>query len=146
MQTAQHGHYVKIHYTAKLISGEVVGTSKNGQPLALTIGKGKLIPKLEQGLIGMRVGETRRIELSPEEGYGERDDTKVIKVKKTELPTKKDIAVGRTVQFMNESSGMVNLMITEVGEETVTLDANHPFAGNTLNYEVVLLAVSDKRL
>ena len=141
MKTAQLGDRAKIHYTVKLPSGEVLGTSKTGPPLEFTLGKGKLIKKLEQGIVGMQVGETRTVELSPEEGYGRRDESRVITVKKKELPTQQDIAVGRTVQYMGESGGMVNMIIVQVHDDAVTLDANHPFAGKELIFEVVLLVL-----
>ena len=141
MTTIRWGDRAKIHFTVKLPSGELLGTSKTGQPLEFTLGKGKLLKKLEQGIAGMAVGETRVIEVSPEEGYGRRDESRVITVKKEELPTQKDIAVGREVQYMGESGGMVNMIITHVHEDAVTLDANHPFAGKDLLFEVVLLVV-----
>ena len=66
---------------------------------------------------------------------------RVVRIQRSELPTQQDIAVGRTVQYMNESGGMVNFIILAADEETVTLDANHPFAGQTLRYELTLVAV-----
>lgn len=141
MKTVKVGKRVKLHYTVKLADGEVVGTSKGGMPLEFTVGKGKVLKGLEQGVIGMEVGESRTIEIPPEAGYGMRDESRVLRLKKSELPTQDDIAIGRTVQYMNESGGMVNLIIVGVDEDTVTLDANHPFAGKTLTYEVAVVAV-----
>lgn len=141
MKTVQMGDRAKIHFTVKLPSGETLGTSKTGPPMEFTLGKGKLIKKLEQAMVGMQVGETRTIPLTPEEGYGLRDESRVLTIKKSDLPTQKDIAVGRTVQYMNESGGMVNMIITQVQDDTVTLDANHPFAGKDLVYEIVLLVI-----
>ena len=141
MKTVQMGDRAKIHYTVKLPTGEVIGTSKTGPPLEFTLGKGKLLKKLEEGISGMEVGQTRTIEVSPIEGYGVRDESRVITVKKEELPTRDDIAVGRTVQYMGESGNMVNMIISRVHEDAVTLDANHPFAGKDLIFEVVLLVV-----
>jgi len=141
MKTVQMGDRAKIHYTIKLPSGEVIGTSKTGLPLEFTLGKGKLIKKLEEGIVGMEVGETRTIAVTPQEGYGVRDESRVITVKKEELPTQEDIAVGRTVQYMGESGNMVNMIIAQVHDDAVTLDANHPFAGKDLVFEVALLVV-----
>jgi FKBP-type peptidyl-prolyl cis-trans isomerase 2 len=141
MAKAEVGRRVKLHYTLKLKSGEVVGTSKRSMPLEFRIGKGKVIRKLETGVIGMEPGESRRIEVSPEEGYGRRNEELVIRLAKGELPSREDIAVGRTVQYMNESGSMVNFVIAATDEDSVTLDANHPLAGKDLVYEVVLVAV-----
>lgn len=141
MKKAEVGNFVKMHYTVKLSSGEIVGTSKKGMPLEFRIGRGKVFKRLEQGIVGMQAGESRTIEIAPEDGYGLRNEALVLKINKTELPTQNDIALGRTVQYMNESGSMVNLIIVDVGDDSVTLDANHPFAGKTLIYEVVLVAI-----
>ena len=133
------GDRVKIHYTVKLAGGEVVGTSKKGKPLTFTIGKGAVIKGLEHGMIGMQKGESRTLEVAPEQGYGARNEALVMTIKREELPADVDPEVGRTVQYLDSKGGMTNFIIAAVGEGTVTLDANHPFAGRILRYEIVLL-------
>jgi FKBP-type peptidyl-prolyl cis-trans isomerase 2 len=142
MQVAQAGQQAKIHYTIRLQSGEVVGTSKTGMPLVFRIGKGDVIKGLEQGVIGMQLGESRTIEIPPAAGYGARNDGRVLTLKREELPADLNTTVGRTVQYMTETGNRINLVIAAVGEDTVTLDANHPFAGQTLLFDVTLLALS----
>lgn len=142
MTKAKAGDRVKIHYTIKLTNGEIVGTSRNGMPLSFKIGHGKVIKGLEQGVIGMQAGESRTIEITPEHGYGRRNEELVTTVSKEELPSQMDIAVGRTVQFLDTGERMVSMIVTAVGEKTVTLDANHPFAGQLLTFEIILVALS----
>lgn len=142
MDKATVGARVKIHYTVKLEDGKVVGTSKGGQPLSFTIGKGKVLKGLENGVIGMEPGESRRIEISAEQGYGPRNENLVLELDREKLPKEMPLEAGRTVQFMSETNEVVNLMVMDVREKSVVVDANHPFAGQPLVYEVVMLTVS----
>ena len=141
MKTAERGNLVKIHYNIKLDNGDIAGTTRGGQPLSFTIGKGKVLKKLEQGVIGMQLNESRTIKIAPEHGFGQRNESLVIKVKKQELQTQMEIAPGRTVQYQSETGETVNFIIRDVDEETVTIDGNHPFAGENLTFDVVLVAV-----
>ncbi len=142
MKTAQIGNHAKVHYTVMLEDGEVMGTSKGGMPLSFTIGNGEIIKGLENGVVGMKAGDAKTITIAPEEGYGHRNEDQVIKIRRDELPPEEDIAVGRILQYRNENGHMVSLVVSEADEETVTLDANHPFAGHTLIYKIELVALS----
>ena len=142
MKTAQTGSRVKVHYTMKLSGGEVVGTSKGGQPLVFTIGKGNVVKGLENGVIGMQANESRTIEVTPEEGFGIRNEKLIITIEKKELPAHAQIEPGKTIQYKSETGENVNFVIIHAGDKTVTLDGNHPFAGQTLTFEVVLVAIA----
>jgi len=143
MRQAQPGHFVKVHYAIKLSDGSIVSTSAGHKPLGFTIGRGRVLKGLEQGVIGMQAGQTRTIAVTPDQGYGHRNPDLVITVSRQELPTQNDIRIGRTVQYMNESGAMVNFLIIAADQETVTLDANHPFAGQELIYEVTMVSVEE---
>ena len=142
MQEARIGARARIHYTAKLKTGQAVGSSKGGQPLSFTIGKGKVFKALEQGVLGMQVGERRTIEIPPEQGYGTRNDDLVMVLEKSEFAENVPFEVGRTVQYQSKTQEVVNFMIIDVGAKTVTVDANHPFAGQTILYDVHLVALN----
>jgi len=142
MKEAKKGARARIHYTAKLQTGQVVGSSKGGQPLSFTIGKGKVFKALEQGVLGMQVGESRTIEIPPEHGYGARKDDLVMTLDKSEFAENIPFEVGRTVQYRSKAQEIVNFVIIGVGDKTVTVDANHPFAGQTIVYDVHLVAVN----
>jgi FKBP-type peptidyl-prolyl cis-trans isomerase 2 len=143
MQTAKPGDRARIHYLVKLESGEIVGGSRGSQPLSFRIGKGKVLKPLEQTVIGMQVGESRSVTVGPQEGYGYRNEDLVITVDKGQMPQHMNTAVGRTVQYMGKSGEMVTMIVTAVGENTVTLDANHPFSGKTLIYDITLVSLSE---
>lgn len=142
MEEAKTGARARIHYTAKLHSGQVVGSSRGGQPLSFTIGKGKVFKALELGIRGMQVGQSRTIEIPPEQGYGERKDDLVMVLKKSEFAENIPFEVGRTIQYRSETQEVINFIIIDVGDDTVTVDANHPFAGQTVIYDVHLVALN----
>lgn len=142
MKTAASGDQVRVHYTIKLSSGKVVGSSGGGQPLSFRIGSGAVIKGLEKGVLGMQVNESRTIQISPEDGYGLRNESLVLTIEKGALPANIDLVPGRAIQYRKETGEAMNFIVAGVGEKTVTIDANHPFAGLNLTFEVVLVSLS----
>lgn len=98
--------------------------------------------KLEEGVVGMRVGEVRRIAVSAGESYGPYKKELVLRLDRSVFPADIKLVVGRTVQYQNRDGERVNLIVNEVTEKTVTVDGNHPLAGLDLVYEVELLEIS----
>jgi peptidylprolyl isomerase len=141
MQEAKIGLRAKIHYTVKLQDGKTVGSSRGGQPLSFTIGRGKVFKALEQGIIGMQAGDVRTIDISPEEGYGIRDESQVMRIDRSKLGEDAKLQKGRVVQYRSETQEVVNLLIRELDDDTVTVDANHPLAGEALTYTVHLVSL-----
>jgi peptidylprolyl isomerase len=141
MQAAKIGKRAKIHYTVTLKDGKTVGSSKGGQPLSFTIGRGKVFKALEQGIIGMQAGDVRTIELAPEEAYGIRDESRVIQLDRSKVDANIELQKGRIMQYRSETQEVVNLLIRDLDEETVTVDGNHPLAGETLTYTVHLVSL-----
>mmetsp|Transcript_4536 Transcript_4536/g.12648 ORF Transcript_4536/g.12648 Transcript_4536/m.12648 type:complete len:392 (-) Transcript_4536:327-1502(-) len=139
--TVEKGDAVKIHYVGTLESGEEFDASRpRGSPLSFTVGSGQMIPGFDKGVRGMAVGETKSLKCTPEDAYGEPSDSNKIQVPKEqafqsigESMTK----VGTAVQLSN---GMP-ATITDVSDETVTIDANHPLAGKTLNFEIEVMDI-----
>ncbi|MBW1680255.1 MAG: peptidylprolyl isomerase [Deltaproteobacteria bacterium] len=142
MTQAREGHTVKVHYTGKLENGEVFDSSKERQPLEFKIGEGSLIPGFENGVLGMEEGQTRTIRIESEDAYGPRREELVVEVEKSRLPQDIIPAVGQQLQMQQPGAQPITVVITEVGEETVTLDANHPLAGATLFFDVEMLQIS----
>ena len=101
-----------------------------------------MIPGFENGVIDMEVGDSKRITISPEEGYGERREELVVKVLKNEFPDHITPAVGQQLQIKQGEGDILNMNITALDEENVTLDANHPLAGHTLLFDVELVEVA----
>ncbi len=142
MQEAQIGNQVKIHYTIKITGGKTVGTSKGGMPLTFTVGDGKVLKALDQGIVGMQAGQRKTICIGPEEAYGLRNEQLVLRLKKDELPADLNLEAGHPIQYQTAEGERVNLMVLKVEENTVLLDGNHPLAGQTLVYEVELVALA----
>ncbi len=141
MEAVQHGNTVKVHYTGKLSDGEVFDSSVNREPLEFKIGAGQLIPGFENGVMGMKTGESKTITLEPAQAYGDRHDNLVVEFAKADFPENIVPSVGLALQLSNPDGNTLNAVITEVGEDSVTIDANHPLAGKTLVFEIELLEI-----
>jgi len=136
MSQSKFGDTVKVHYTGKLENGEVFDSSKDGQPLEFTIGKGDVTPGFEKGVIGIEVGRTKTITVPPEEAYGQRSEELIMDVEKTFLPEHTKPAIGQQLQIQQRDGDPINVTIADMNEDTVTLDANHPLAGKTLIFNM----------
>ena len=141
MTQAKSGDNVKVHYTGKLQEGDVFDSSEGREPLEFRIGDGKVIPGFEQGVVGMELGEKKQISISPEEGYGARNEELVAVIEKTLLPSDIDTSVGQQLQVQQKDGTAIQLVVTAETEENVTLDANHPLAGKDLVFSLTVLRV-----
>lgn len=141
MSKAQYGDTVTVHYTGRLENGEVFAESEGDEPIEVTIGDGKYIPGFERSVVGMEVGETKTVTLPPEEAFGTRHDELVVKVGRGQFSERAEPAVGHRFQIRQESGEPLEVTVTDLDEETVTLDANHPLAGYTLTFSIQLVAV-----
>jgi len=138
----KNGDTVKVHYTGKLENGKVFDTSEDRQPREFTLGSGKIVPGFEKGIIGMEVGEAKTITVPPEEAYGPRRNELIVDVEKTDLPENITPAIGKQLQIRQKDGNPIKVTITDMNEDTVTLDANHPLAGNTLFFDVELVEIA----
>jgi FKBP-type peptidyl-prolyl cis-trans isomerase SlpA len=134
------GSKVRVHYTGKLANGKVFDTSVEKDPLEVVVGQSGLIKGFEEGLMGMKEGEKKTIELIPEDAYGQLIEGRTQEVEKSALP--EEIQVGMALQANGEVGTMV-VTVKEIKEETVVLDANHPLAGKDLIFELEILEVSN---
>jgi FKBP-type peptidyl-prolyl cis-trans isomerase 2 len=142
MSHAKDGDTVKVHYTGRLENGEVFANSKDGEPLEFTIGSGEFITGLEKGIIGMEVREAKTIAVPPEKAYGPRSKELIVKIRKADLPEQISLAIGLQLRLQRPDGSHIDLLITDMDEDTVTLDANHPLAGNTLVFNVELVEIA----
>ncbi len=142
MKTVGYGSSVKIHYSISLADGSKVERERTQEPLSLKIGGGQVFKKLEEGLVGMQVNETRRIAVSADESYGRYKKEKVLRLDKKVFPPDVKLIPGRTVQYQNRDGERVNFIVNDVTDTSVTVDGNHPLAGLDLVYEVKVLEVS----
>jgi len=135
--------FVEFHYALVNQANEVVDGTRGGEPLPYIHGKGNIIPGLEQALDGREEGEKFNVSISPEQGYGERDEALVSIVDAESFAGFENVDVGMLCQIEDENGEPKLITITAVNteEEEVTIDANHPFAGQTLNFEVEIMNV-----
>ena len=139
MQVAKDA-VVTIHYTLKNDAGETVDSSAGGEPLAYLQGNGNLIPGLENALEGKQVGDKVSVKVAPGEGYGEYDKSLVQQVPRRSFKGIANVQVG--MQFQVQSNqGPRAVTVTNVVGDMVTVDGNHPLAGQNLNFDVEITDV-----
>ena len=139
MQIAKN-HVVTIDYTLTDDTGSVLDTSKGAEPLVYVQGIGNLIPGLEKALEGKNPGDQLQVSIPPEEAYGERDEENFEVVSRAVFENSDDLQVGIQVQAQTDA-GVQILTVTALDEDSVTLDGNHPLAGETLNFDVMVVDV-----
>ena len=142
MSQAKNGDTVKVHYTGTLNNGEEFDSSRDREPLEFVIGEGNVIPGFENGVVGMEEGDSKNISIPPEEAYGINNEELIVEMNRNEFPENITPSVGLQLQMMQQNGNPVNVMITALDDRSVTLDANHPLAGQTLRFDIKLVELS----
>lgn len=141
MAEANEGDTVQIHYTGRLEDGTVFDSSEGRDPLTFKLGDGDVIPGFESAVKGMEKGESKTTEIPADEAYGPRRDDLVLNVGRQEIPEGLDPEVGQHLEMQTQDGQKVPVLVTDVDEEKVELDANHPLAGKDLTFEIELVDV-----
>ena len=141
MAKAKSGDTVKVHYTGTLEDGTVFDTSVEREPLEFTVGQGQLIPGFEQAVIGMKIGDLKTINIPADQAYGPYRDDLILVIERDQLPEDLDPEVGQQLQMTQADGEVVRVMVSDVSEATVTIDANHPLAGKDLTFEIELIEI-----
>ncbi len=136
MSKVKDGDTVKVHYTGKLQDGSVFDSSEGKEPLEFTLGEGQLIPGFEKAVEGLNQGDSTEVTIPKDEAYGEPREDLVINVPKDNLPDDVTPEVGMQLQVNQPDGQSIPVRITEIGDEELTLDANHPLAGQELTFEI----------
>jgi peptidylprolyl isomerase len=142
MAPAKDGDTVKVHYTGTLDDGTVFDSSAEREPLEFTIGGGNIIPGFEKAVVGMSPDETTTVKVPAAEAYGARQEELAVEVDRSEFGDDAALAVGQRFQVHRPDGDDLVVTVTAVGDEKVTLDGNHPLAGEDLSFEITLVAVS----
>lgn len=140
------GKVVSIHYVLRNDEGEILDQSELGAPLEYLHGNGNIVPGLERELEGHAIGDHLFVDVAPADGYGEWDPDGEQTVPRTSFPTDVDIEVGMPFTAEDEQGRQLDVWVTDVTESEVTVDANHPLAGETLHFEVTVARVRDATL
>lgn len=138
MRQAGKGDTVKVHYTGRLEDGTVFDSSRDREAMQVTLGSGMLIRGFEDALVGMSVGETKKLEIPSADAYGPRREELVIHVEKDEFPPNIVPREGLALNLKGPEEQEIQAIITEVAGDSVTIDANHPLAGEDLTFDIEL--------
>lgn len=133
---------VSIHYTGKLNDGSVFDSSEGRDPLLFIFGTGMIIPGLEEGIKGLKVGDKKTVEIGFEKAYGPVMEEAKQEVPKSQLPTEVEIKVGMQLAAQGPQ-GAIPVTVTEVKDDVVVVDFNHPLAGKDLTFEVEIVEVRE---
>ncbi len=142
MTQAKQGDKVKVHYTGKLSDGTTFDTSAEQDPLEFTLGAGEVIAGFEAAVLGMTPGESRTTTIPAGEAYGDHHDEMILEVERDSFPAHLEPHVGQELQVKQGDGEVISVVITEVAEDSITLDANHPLAGKDLTFEIELVAIA----
>lgn len=138
---AQLGDTVTVHYTGRRSDDTVFDSSRDREPLEFTIGAGQVIPGFEEAVVGMQPGEHKTATIPADQAYGAYQEDLVLEVDRGQFPPGADPQVGQQFQvgFPDGQSGIVT--VREVSGDMITLDANHPLAGEDLHFDLDLIAI-----
>jgi len=141
MAQAKSGDTVKVHYTGRLDDGYVFDTSANRNPLQLKIGQKGVIPAFEQAIIGMEQSESKTVKIQAEEAFGRYRAELVQTVSRSVFPADLEPKVGQRLTATCVDGRSVAVSVTDVSESSVTIDANHPLAGEDLTFDIELIKI-----
>lgn len=141
MSTVKEKDTVRVHYTGKLANGDVFDSSVDKDPLEFTMGEGQIIPGFEKGLMDMAVNEKKTVEIPMAEAYGPHSEELIQDVPKAELPVEVKPEVGMQLMSKLPDGREIPLVVTEVADDKITVDANHPLAGKDLVFDLELVEI-----
>jgi peptidylprolyl isomerase len=141
MATVKTGDTVSLHYTGTLNDGSEFDSSVGGSPLSFTVGAGQVIPGFDAAVQGMAVGEKKTVTIPADEAYGEHNEAMVQVVPRAHLPDDMPVEEGMQVQAETEDGQLMVLTIVEFDDENVTMDANHPLAGEDLTFALEIVSI-----
>ena len=139
--TAKNGDKVKVHYTGKYEDGKVFDSSVERGPIDVELGAAQVIKGFEDALVGMETGEKKTITIPPDQGYGQHDPALLIEIPNTNVPENMTPEVGMKLRLKDNKGQSVLVEVTEIGDESIKLDANHPLAGKTLVFDIELVNI-----
>lgn len=141
MSKVKENDTIEVHYTGKLANGQVFDSSLEREPLKVQLGQGQLIPGFEKALVDMAVNEKKTITIGKEDAYGEVRNDLFQKVPKTELPEEIKPEVGMGLVGSRPDGSQQQFRVTEVNDDHIVIDANHPLAGQDIIFDLELIAI-----
>ena len=138
MTQVKSGDTVAIHYTGTLLDGSTFDSSEGREPLEFTVGSGQIIPGLDSAMPGMEVGDKKVVKIGSAEAYGDVNPEMRQAVPREGIPADIPLEIGTQLQVQTPDGQAMPVMVVEVDDATVTLDANHPLAGKDITFDVTL--------
>ncbi|MEM5475427.1 peptidylprolyl isomerase [Pacificibacter sp. AS14] len=142
MSEVKSGDKVRIHYKGTLTDGTVFDSSEGRDPLEFTVGTGQVIVGMDKEMVGMTVGEKKTIVAIADEAYGQRQDDAQQDVPREVIPAEIPLEVGMQLQMQSPEGQVIPVSVVSIGEEFVTLDANHMLAGKDLTFDIELVEIA----
>lgn len=143
MKQVKEGDVVKVHYTGKLVNGEQFDSSVGREPLEFTVGAGQMIKGFDDAMPGMNLGEKKTINIAPEDAYGPRSEEAIIEFPKENIPADMKLEPGMPLTLSNQDGQPVPVIVIEVKDDIIVLDANHFLAGQELIFDIELVEISE---
>jgi peptidylprolyl isomerase len=142
-EPAKDGDRVRVHYTGRLAGGEEFDSSRGGEPLEFTVGAGEVIPGFDEAVRGLSVGESRSVEIEPEDAYGPRREGLVAEIERERAQFPSEPEVGMNLILPLADGNQLEVVVTSVTDTHITIDGNHPLAGQKLFFDVELVGKSE---
>ena len=141
MSHAKSGDTVKIHYTGTLDDGTQFDSSQGRDPLEFEVGSGQVIPGFDKAVEGMTVGDSKSVRIEADEAYGPRHEQLIQQVERSVLPDDLNPETGMALQSSSPDGQVTQFVVTDVSDENITVDANHPLAGQALSFDIELVDI-----
>lgn len=141
MQQAKEGNVVKVHYSGRLTDGTLFDSSEGREPLEFTVGAGQMIRGFDAGVLGMAIGEKKTLQIAAEDAYGMRDEEAIIEFPAENIPEDMKLEPGMQLTLRNQNGQPVPVIVLEVKDDVVIMDANHMLAGQDLVFDVELVEI-----
>jgi FKBP-type peptidyl-prolyl cis-trans isomerase 2 len=145
MQQVKNGDKVKVHYHGRLTDGTTFDSSEGRDPLEFEVGSGMVIKGFDDGVMGMVIGDKRTLQIPAEEAYGDKNPDMLVEFPIEQFPEDMKPEIGMRLNMTSTNGQVVPVVITEVQADTVTLDANHPLAGEALVFDIELVEIVGKK-
>ncbi|MBE9169986.1 peptidylprolyl isomerase [Pleurocapsales cyanobacterium LEGE 06147] len=142
MTQAELGKTVKVHYTGKLDDGTVFDSTASRDPLQFALGNGNVIPGFEQAVVGMSPGDSKTTTIPADQAYGPHRPELVMVVERQQMPADLSVQVGQPLQIRQTNGQTIPVIVSQISDSKITLDANHPLAGQDLTFEIELVEVN----
>ena len=142
MAEVKNGDKVQVHYTGTLENGEVFDSSRERGPLEFTVGGGQMIKGFDAAVVGMELGDSKKITLPPEEAYGQRNEEMIVDLLKENIDPNLELSVGMTLHLSGPGGRPVPAVVHEILDEVIKMDINHPMAGKTLNFDIEVVGIN----